>query len=459
MIGDTKKYYGERFTKILRYFFPEFVTALLIYSLPLLLDAFFVGFLKSTPSYTVLGASNGLVRLLIKMAEAFAVGTLVLTGQYNGQGKFKRAGNVLQDAFWLTVIIGAVIAGILYFGAYWIYWWLGVSEELIYLGIPFLRLRAIGIFFTFVSFSIIGFLRGIKNTRVPMLIYVCGSIVFVLFDFVLIFGKLGLPAMGLYGSAVASIIQSVVMVVVAVVYVLYTPAVRQYAIQLKPHFPSIVYIKELLVLSWPVMVDKSILATAYIWLFKMISTMGTAASAAYNAVRDMEQFTFLPAVAFAQIITLLVSNDYGAGRWRDIRYNLYKVFFMAFSMVAVLLVIFSIYSTQIVQLFDKNNDFTELAARTFPLLSILVFFDVLQLILAGALRGAKDVRTVMMVRLIVCSVYFVPVSYMLSMLNVTDLTKLVLIYSSFYVGNMFMSIMYICRFRSGKWKNHPIQEN
>ena len=206
-----------------------------------------------------------------------------------------------------------------------------------------------------------------------------------------------------------------------------------------------------------IVVDKSIMATAYVWLFKMISTMGTASSAAFNAVRDMERFVFIPAVALAQIITFLVSNDFGAGRWRDIRYNLYKVFLMAFSMVAILLIVFSLFSTEIVQLFDKNGDFTELAARTFPILSVLVFFDVLQLILAGALRGAKDVRTVMFVRLIVISVYFVPFSKWLSTLNVSVLLKFLLIYASFYIGNMFMSAMYIYRFCSQKWKNKQLQ--
>ncbi len=457
MVDNVKKDNGEKFSTILRYFLPEFITALLIYSLPLLLDAYFIGSLRSTPRYAVLQASNNLIRLLIKMAEAFSVGTLVLTGQYNGLKKFKKAGAVLQNAFWLTIIVGAAISCFLYLGAYWIYWWLGVANDLIYIGIPFLRLRALGIFLTFVSFSIIGFLRGIKNTRVPMLIYICGALVFVLFDYILIFGKGGMPEMGLYGSAISSIIQALVMLVVAVYYILYTPDIRQYAIHLKPRVPSKDYIKELMLLSWPVMLDKSILALAYIWLYKMMATMGTAVSASYSAVRDMEQFSFLPAVALAQIITLLISNDYGGSRWRAIRYNLYKVFLLAFSMVGVLLLIFSLFPAQIVQLFDKNGDFTEIAARTFPLLSILVFFDVLQLILAGALRGAQDVRTVMLVRLIVCTLYFVPVSYLLTFLNVSDLVKLVLIYAAFYIGNMLMSIMYIYRFCSGKWKNKRMQ--
>jgi Na+-driven multidrug efflux pump len=142
MVDGDKKIYGEKYTKIFHYFFPEFVTAFLLYSLPLFLDATFISYLKSTPSYAVLGATNNLLHLIVKIAESFSVGTLVLTGQFNGLGKFKLAGKVLQDAFWLTIIVGLIISTLLYCGAYWIYWWLGVSQELIYLGVPFLRLRS-----------------------------------------------------------------------------------------------------------------------------------------------------------------------------------------------------------------------------------------------------------------------------------------------------------------------------
>ena len=82
-----------------------------------------------------------------------------------------------------------------------------------------------------------------------------------------------------------------------------------------------------------------------------------------------------------------------------------------------------------------------------------MFFDLLQLVLSGALRGAGNVKLVMTVRLLVCGFYFLPVSYILSQLAIEDTTlKLVLIYGSFYIGNALMSIVYINRFRGEDWK-------
>jgi len=288
---NTPKNYGESYPRILRYFYPEFITALLLYSLPLLIDAYFIGHLKSTPSYAVHGVSQLFFHWITKLAEAFLVSTLILTGQFNGQEKFKQAGKVLQNSLWLMIAVGTIIASILYFGAYWLYWWYDLSEELIYVGVPFIRLRAIGIFFMFVAFSFIGFLRGIKNTRVPMYIFVLGSISFVFFDYLLVFGIFGLPEMGLCGSAVAYIIQYVVMSIAAILYMIYSPEISIYHLKLLPNI-SKQKIENLLKLSWPIMVDKSIIALSYIWLLQRTASMGTHALAGSKMLRDMEQLAF-----------------------------------------------------------------------------------------------------------------------------------------------------------------------
>src|SRR5580692_1013463 len=70
--GITDLNTGEAYSKIIRYFLPEFVTALALYSFPLWLDSLFISTLKSTPMYATLGATNNLLHLLIKIAEAFS---------------------------------------------------------------------------------------------------------------------------------------------------------------------------------------------------------------------------------------------------------------------------------------------------------------------------------------------------------------------------------------------------
>ncbi len=457
MAGITDETHGESYGTLLRYFFPEFITNLLLYSMPFWLDAVFIASLSSTSTYVTLGVTNNFIHLFIKIAEALSVGTLVLSGQFNGMSAYKNAGRTIRDAFWVTCIVGFMFASFLYFGAPFIYRWYGVSDDIIHLGVPFLRLRAIGVLCMFVYLALVGFLRGIKNTRTPMKIFIVGTIVFGFFDYILIFGKFGFSPLGLQGSAIATLLQYCTMTIIALGYILFNAKNRKFGIALFSVFKDVSYVKRLILLSWPVFIDKATMALAYIWLGKMIVPMGTCGVAAFCVIKDMERFAFLPAIAFAQVITFLVSNDFGTKNWEGIKSNIKKVIFLASLMVFTILLIVSLNSTLIVSIFDKKGEFTVLAARAFPLLSLLVFFDLVQLILSGALRGACNVRIVMKVRFIICLCYFVPLSYLISHWHIQNqLIKFVLIYGAFYLGNALMSIIYINRFRGERWKTPTV---
>jgi putative MATE family efflux protein len=450
-IKDTAQ--GQEYGAIARYFIPEFVTAVILYSVPLLIDARFVAHLKSTSSYATLGVTNTLLHFIVKIAEGLSVGAIVMTGRYNGVQDYKKAGQALGAAFWMTIFFGATIGSILYFGAAHIYIWYKVPVEMLDLGVPFLRVRAFGIFFTFVYFAFIGFLRGIKNTMIPMYTFIFGSILFVFFDYVLIFGKFGFPAMELQGSALASVIQYFVMSIAVCGYVVLSKTMKPYSINLLS-WGSWENLKCLFLLSWPVMIDKGILALSYLWLTRCFSPMGTCALASFSVIKDLERFALLPAIAFAQVVTFLASNYYGKNDWDRIKVVTKKIVLLSAVMVLSILLCCSLWPTEIIRFFDFNGEFTEFASLAFPVISVLAFFDVLQLILAGSLRGSADVKTVMNTRLLVSFGFFIPTAYMLSTIGISNqIVKFVLIYSSLYIGNAFMSVIYIKRLRGEKWKS------
>lgn len=455
---------SENYTRIIRYFIPEFITAFILYC-PTWIDAAFIAHLKSTPTYATLGTTNNFIHLIIKIAEAFSVGTVIMVGQRNGAHDFPGVGKSLRDAFWTTIILGFSIAISIYFGAFWIYKWVyKVPEEMITLGMPFIKIRALSVFFMFVAFAFVGFLRGIKNTRVTMILFLLGGLAFVLFDYALIFGyDLGfvqIPPMGLQGSAIASIIQYLVMVVAGILYVSFSQKTKKYSVHLFTGTRSLKQIKELIFLSLPVVADKAVLALSYVWLCSLFCQMGIKSSATYSAIKDLERFAIIPGVACAQIITFLVSNDFGQHNWQRIKNNIKKIISLAITMVVFILVVFVLNAERIIGVFDKKGEFTSFAATVFIWLALFLLFDVVQLVLSGALRGAGDVRTVMIVRMAICLGYFVPVSYILAnyVPVESDVLKFVMVYGSFYAGNAIMSIIYIHRFRSGRWKKAAAHE-
>lgn len=438
---------GQSYASILRYFLPEFITALILYSLPYFVDCYFIAHLKSTDIYTISGVVDNVLNLFVKIAEGLSIGTVATAGYYNGLRKYENVGKSFVNALWVSVFIGGMISFLLYVGGYWVYKFFNFSDAAIQLGLPFLKIRAISMFLMFVFFACIGFFRSIKNSIIPMMLFSIGSAVFIFFDYCLIFGKLGFPNLGLQGSAVSYLLQYIIMLACAFGYIFYYSFHKKYNINILAGISKASDIFRLLAISLPIVIDKAIMAWAYIWLSKVLSCMGQYALANFAVIKLMERMAFLPAVAFSQVITFLVSNDIGNHRWDDIRANITKVLLLASGMVALLLCIGSLYCAEIINLIDRNKEFGALAQAVFPALSVLVFFDLLQLILSGALRGASDVQTVMLTRLSVICFYFVPVSYLLSRLSIpSDALKFCLIYGSFFIGNALMSIIYIKRF-------------
>ncbi len=91
-----------------------------------------------------------------------------------------------------------------------------------------------------------------------------------------------------------------------------------------------------------------------------------------------------------------------------------------------------------------------------PMISILALFDLTQVILSGALRGASNVRVVMVTRLVGCGLVFIPLSYLFSILPIENmLLKFILIYGSFYMANGVMSLVYVFWFRRDCWNSAP----
>jgi len=446
---------GEKVSTIIYFLLPELISAFLLYSLPVWFDIALISTLKSTTLSATLGVTNNFLHFMTKIAEAFGVGTIVLSGQFNGIADYKQTGRSLRDSFWVTSILGLMIAGILYCSANWIYYFYGMSPDIIELGVPFLKIRAVGVFFMFIYFALAGFLRGIKNTQAPMYIFCVGVATFLFFDYVLIFGHLGFPQMGLQGSALATVIQYGTMLVLSCIYIATNKEYKKYTVNIFEPIKDGALAFQLIKLSMPVMFDKAIMAIAYIWLGKMIGCMGNSELATFCAIKDMERFASLPALAAAQVITFLVSNDFGAQQWDSIKNNIKKMLCITAVGASSILIFFIIFSKQIAYIFDKTGDFSKLIMNIFPILSILAFFDLFQVVLAGALRGSGNVKTVMYARLIICFGYFIPCSYIISLLPIANpVLKFILIYGSYYMGTAVMAYIYVAHFKGETWKQN-----
>ena len=331
--------------QLFSYFFPELITATLLYIGLEIIDFRFIACTNIASCDAAQGISNMLFHFITKIAEGISVAMVIMCGQYNGAHEYHRTGKTVSDAFWATALTGAIIALTLYFGAHAIYGFYGVPQDIVALGVPFLQIRSLSVFFSFIFFALIGFLRGIENTKAPMFLFLLGASVFLFFDYTLIFGKWGFPQLGLKGSAIATVIQYSVMLTGALIYILANPAHRRCTIRLfsMVKWPNV---RDLVHLIWPgYLIDKASIALCPIWLTKMLAATAATTTLAtgsvlfdsYAVLRTMERVGILPALAFAQVITFLVSNDYKIHNFSAIRANIQKVLLISAALVTFLM--------------------------------------------------------------------------------------------------------------------------
>jgi len=453
--------------KLLSYFIPELITMGILYIGLEIINFSFIACTDIALCNATLFITNSLLHFITKIAEGFSIGLVIICGQYNGAHEYKKAGQVLADAFWTTAILGAIVATTLYLGSHMIYGFFNVPQEIVELGVPYLQIQSIGVFFSFMYLAIVGFLRGIKNPKIPMTFFLIGAATYLFFDYVLIFGVWGFPQLGLTGSAIATVIQFGVMLTLALLYILYAPDIKKYSISLRSFNPfspaQLTHLKSLMHVSWPVMIDKASLAICPIWLNKMMgitALLATDSKIVYDSLtilKTMERVGILPALALAQVITYLVSNDYKTRHFRIIKRNIKKVLYLASAMTMLFTLLFYLRPHFFLWILNKSASYNELIAFTLPIIAVLIIFDVIQVILAAALRGAADVKLVMISRLAVAGCVFVPLAYLITIMPIQSLLiKFALLYGSVHISLACMSLIYVVRFKSGIWKRQSI---
>jgi putative MATE family efflux protein len=136
-------------------------------------------------------------------------GTTTLVGYHRGTNEPETCGEICVQALFLAAVGGIAVAvlGILF--APQLYIWMGAGPDLLEQGTTYFRIRIAGSPFTFVLFACVGFLRGIQDTRTPMLIAFATNGLNGILDYVLIYGALGFPALGLRGAALATLVSQV----------------------------------------------------------------------------------------------------------------------------------------------------------------------------------------------------------------------------------------------------------
>jgi MATE family multidrug resistance protein len=337
------------------------------------------------------GTANQVMFVINATFAAITVGTTVLVARFTGAGQPAEANRVAKQSLLLGVVISAVIMLLGRAYAETVVALLGAEAEVVRLGGGYLRVVSQMAIFLVTMFVVGGALRGAGDTRTPMLVTGFINLINAGVAYVLIFGHLGFPALGVVGSAwAASIARAVGTAIMLAVLIRSRLKVSIAGRQGWGFDPRL--IRRILRLGIPSMIEQLLMSGGMLLYSVITISLGTMVYATQRITFNALSISFMPGFGFAMAATALTGQSLGAGRpdlaerstWHAVRMAAIWMSSMG------LLLIFA--GEPIMRLFSQDPEIVALGAVALKVIAFSQPLQALGQVLAGGLRGGGDTR-------------------------------------------------------------------
>jgi multidrug resistance protein, MATE family len=345
--------------------------------------------------------------------------TTPIVSQLAGANKKKKVPFSVTQAMYLSVAMALVVLGI---GALFldpILNNMNLEQEVREIARQYLMALAIGIIPLFIYTVLRNFMDALGQTRVTMIVTLLSLPIDVVFNYLLIFGKWGFPALGGVGAGVATAITYWVIFIITLFITMKMAPFSTYQLMRKLYTPSLKNWKELLKIGLPIgfaiFFESSIFAAVTL----LMSAYDTNTIASHQAAINFASFLYMIPLSISMALTIVVGFEVGAKRYQDARQ--YSRIGISMAVIMAFISGFTLFLTRepVAGLYTKDPEVLALTSR---FLLYAIFFqlsDALQAPIQGTLRGYKDVNVTFIMALLSYWVIGLPLGYILA--NYTNL--------------------------------------
>lgn len=188
---------------------------ILALALPAIIENFFqtiIGFVDilfisriGLVEVSAVGVTNAILQVYFAIFMSLGVAVNIYIARYVGSNEHQKAKLVAQQSIVLAVILGIIFGILTLFFAPSFLSLMGADEEVIIAGTLYFQIVAVPSIFISLMFVLASILRGTGDTKTPMKVSILINILHVALDYILIFGFLFIPAMGIFGAAIATV--------------------------------------------------------------------------------------------------------------------------------------------------------------------------------------------------------------------------------------------------------------
>lgn len=435
---------------VLRIAWPSIVENIL-QSVLTIITFIMVGQLGSTEVAAV-GASQQVQILFISAFFALSMGTTVIVAHAFGAGRHEDIGVAAKQSAAAGTALSLVITAIVFIFAHPMLAIMGAEADVIDEGARFQQISAIGYVFMAVMFILGGALRGVGDTRTPMLVTAGINVLNVVVSLPLIFGLAGMPRLETDGAAIGQNISR--LVGAAIMAALLYRGHRGISIAGRDGWtPDIPFLRRLADISLPNMAESLLRSGGQILFVVVVFMLGTTVAAGHQIAQTAFFLSMFPGFGFSMAATALVGQSLGAGNVLRARAATLTATRACMVWMSAMGVIFFLFAEPIIGLSASGDDRRQIIAAGADALRVIALAQpvmAVAFVLSGALRGAGDTRFPMYATGLGMWIFRLPLAYFFA---ITLDLGIAGVYLGMFVDQTIVMALVIWRYRQGKWVN------
>lgn len=401
---------------------------------------FLVGGLGAIPIAAV-GLGQLLAFIATTLVSGLAVGSNVIVAQLWGARRHREAGQAARHFLGLSIAVSLILmlSGMLL--NRFAMQQLGAESAVMALAHPYSTLIFLVIPFTVLIQVLSSILQGTGDTKTPMYAMIVVNILHIVIAYPLIYGRWGLPAVGVQGAAIAVGVAEA------------TGALYLFQ-RCRPLLHRSTHVRfDLFRTMWqvgaPVSGERIVQQAGILLYTKIVLLYGTVSYAAHQVGLSIESLSFLPGYGFAIAAATMVGQSIGAGKYTRAKLENWEANRMATIVMSAMGVVFFFFPYALLRAFTSDEAVIDLGTVFLKIVALLQIPLALTMVLAGSLRGAGDTHFIMVATTIGMWAMRVPIAF---------ITGVWFELGVFYVWlamiadwSLRMALM-LWRYRSERWK-------
>jgi len=350
----------------------------------------------------------------------FGVGVLMalipLTAQAHGANKLDEIPKTGQQGLYLALLLSLPIIVILY-NAGTIVGYMEIETDLKLITTQYLYavLPAVPAFLLFQALR--NYVEGLSLTKPAMVIGFLGLLLNIPLNWIFVYGKFGIPAMGGVGCGVATTLVYWFMLVALSAYVFVSKRLQHFPLFKAISKPDLTQLVSISKLGLPVAIAMFFEVTIFAGIAVLVAPLGALVVASHQIAMNFSSMVFMLPMSIASAVSIRVGFNLGQNNNRGAKVATYSGLAIGLGLSAITALLTIIFKEDIAMLYTDNQAVIQLAITLMFFAALYQCVDAIQVVAAGALRGYKEMTAIFTRTFIAYWVVGLPLGYLLAMTN------------------------------------------